>query len=653
MKHVPKKVILQLLFYISLISNIFINEGLCNNKNYLLLNYNGYICKKDNSPINSTIQVNFLILNNHGSIQWQETHPVDVQKGVFDIILGKKRPIPALFLDRNYYITHTSLNTSSRSNLIQQVCPQYLYKTICGLVVDDTLKPLKHQTQKINFYIYDNNGFQKWEEDHFVHIANGKLSKIIGVKQSLNCNFFNGRHYLEIKPDNNHNSLIFIQNLTKDFIISSLDQTYLFAHNKSDLSKRITNDNISSKTLNSALLHNTEFVSSNKDTNFDNFMEEYTFHHKWPNLELSWYLSNPEGIAVDNNNFVYISDTGNCRIRKFSNNGKHIMDWGKCGNDEENFIKPQQLVTDSQNNIYIIDDEETTLSSKTMVVKKYSSLGIFIGKWKILSNQSSFGQIDIDSNDFIYITSRYVKGTNIEDIEIYISIEKYDSNGTLLQSIPLPFTVYYFHDISIFEEKDKIYLLLLNADNPYVSKINKCEYVDQQLKDLPDFSHTIEIFGQPYDADPKLDVDRNGIVYTLFKEDISKISSNGDVIQKQFAKKSNNEISDITLDKDGNIYVSNPVQKFSPTGEPMEGWNEKGAFGKPTVMKADFKRNHICLMDTEKKVIQRFSRDGEIIHQCAWAENSPKTKLNNPDVMAIDDDGFYYLSEPMVDEHCI
>ncbi|MCH2266807.1 MAG: hypothetical protein MK515_10135, partial [SAR324 cluster bacterium] len=38
----------------------------------------------------------------------------------------------------------------------------------------------------------------------------------------------------------------------------------------------------------------------------------------------------PIGIAVDGDDFVYVSDTGNQRIQKFTAQGKFVLRWGKA-----------------------------------------------------------------------------------------------------------------------------------------------------------------------------------------------------------------------------------------------------------------------------------------------------------------------------------
>jgi len=52
--------------------------------------------------------------------------------------------------------------------------------------------------------------------------------------------------------------------------------------------------------------------------------EEYQFERMWPTLQQPWYFSDPYGVAVDNNGFIYLADTYNNRIQKFTVDGQFV-----------------------------------------------------------------------------------------------------------------------------------------------------------------------------------------------------------------------------------------------------------------------------------------------------------------------------------------
>jgi DNA-binding beta-propeller fold protein YncE len=61
------------------------------------------------------------------------------------------------------------------------------------------------------------------------------------------------------------------------------------------------------------------------------------------------------GIAINSSGYVYVSDTGNNRIQKFTSDGTFLTAWGSKGSGEGQFIQPQGIAIDSQNNMYVTD----------------------------------------------------------------------------------------------------------------------------------------------------------------------------------------------------------------------------------------------------------------------------------------------------------
>jgi hypothetical protein len=55
-------------------------------------------------------------------------------------------------------------------------------------------------------------------------------------------------------------------------------------------------------------------------TAFSQLRETYKFERMWPALRQPWYFTFPRGIAIDQNDFVYVPD-GGCRIQKFMTGG--------------------------------------------------------------------------------------------------------------------------------------------------------------------------------------------------------------------------------------------------------------------------------------------------------------------------------------------
>ncbi len=80
------------------------------------------------------------------------------------------------------------------------------------------------------------------------------------------------------------------------------------------------------------------------------------FITKWGNKGRSdGQFIGPVDLTVDQNNNVYVLDSGEYRVQKFDSNGNLLAKWGIHGNDNDQFIDPQGIAIDSSNNVYITD----------------------------------------------------------------------------------------------------------------------------------------------------------------------------------------------------------------------------------------------------------------------------------------------------------
>lgn len=89
-------------------------------------------------------------------------------------------------------------------------------------------------------------------------------------------------------------------------------------------------------------------------------------------------LTFPVGIDVDSSNNVYVAksgitnnqDVGN-RVSKFSSTGQFITSWGSFGSADGQFAHTKGLDVDSQNNVFVADDENNR-------IQKFDKNGNFI-----------------------------------------------------------------------------------------------------------------------------------------------------------------------------------------------------------------------------------------------------------------------------------
>ena len=58
-------------------------------------------------------------------------------------------------------------------------------------------------------------------------------------------------------------------------------------------------------------------------------------------------LNHPYGIAIDNNEFVYVADTRNHRIQKFTVEGQFVLSFGCEGSRPGRLSRPRGITVDN------------------------------------------------------------------------------------------------------------------------------------------------------------------------------------------------------------------------------------------------------------------------------------------------------------------
>jgi hypothetical protein len=115
----------------------------------------------------------------------------------------------------------------------------------------------------------------------------------------------------------------------------------------------------------------------------------------------SGVLNSPAGVAVDSGLYVYVSEYGGHRIRKYDNSGTLVATYGTGpGSGDGVLNQPQQIALDSNNNLHVADsgnDRIQVFDSSGNYVTKYGSSGSGDGQ---LNNPSG---IAIASNGTIFI----------------------------------------------------------------------------------------------------------------------------------------------------------------------------------------------------------------------------------------------------------
>jgi sugar lactone lactonase YvrE len=270
----------------------------------------------------------------------------------------------------------------------------------------------------------------------------------------------------------------------------------------------------------------------------------------------------PNGIAVDANGNVYVTDRDNHRIQKFTNNGAYLAKWGSLGNGNGQFGDPAEVATDAAGNVYVVD----LLNHR---IQKFTGNGAYLTQWG--SSGSGNGQfngaqgIATDAAGNVYVSDQADH-----------RVQKFTGNGVYLTQWGSPGS-----GDGQFNQPHGI--AVDASGNVYVA-----DRINHRIQKFTGNGAYLTQWGSYGAGDGQFDipsgiaVDASGNVYVtdfsshfFFSHRIQKFTGNGAYLAKwgsygagdgQF-----NYPTEVTTDGFGNVYVAeagnNRIQKFGcPSG---------------------------------------------------------------------------------------
>ena len=121
----------------------------------------------------------------------------------------------------------------------------------------------------------------------------------------------------------------------------------------------------------------------------------------------------PNGVAVALDGSVYVSDSNNSRIQKFTGDGVFVSQWGTEGSGNEGQIDyPSGITVSSDGSVYVAD-------AHSHLIQKFTADGVFVNQWG--TEGAGYGEFNGPRDVAVAIDgSIYVADTNNHRIQKFI-----------------------------------------------------------------------------------------------------------------------------------------------------------------------------------------------------------------------------------------
>ncbi len=145
------------------------------------------------------------------------------------------------------------------------------------------------------------------------------------------------------------------------------------------------------------------YVTDSGNSRVQKFTSTGTFLSKFGTLGTGngqFLAGSALGIAVDSSGNSYVVDKLGSQIQKFNSSGAFVTAWGSAGSGNGQFATPTGIAVDSSNNLYVADSGNNR-------IQEFTSSGAFVTKWGTLgTGDGQFNSptgVAVDSTGNVYV----------------------------------------------------------------------------------------------------------------------------------------------------------------------------------------------------------------------------------------------------------
>jgi hypothetical protein len=144
------------------------------------------------------------------------------------------------------------------------------------------------------------------------------------------------------------------------------------------------------------------FVADTNNNRIQKFTNDGTFITKWGTAGTAdGQFNAPFGVGFDASGNVLVADGGNHRIQKFTPTGTYLSQWGSPGNGDGEFNVPVGVGVDAGGNVFVADFNNDR-------VQKFTDAGVFVTTWGTTgSGNGQFvdpGGLAVDASGNVFVT---------------------------------------------------------------------------------------------------------------------------------------------------------------------------------------------------------------------------------------------------------